>query len=107
MSVGGGVGTQGQISLCRLEMVESNESRTLQSDYANWKEREALTMAILPIHTAPSADAAEAERNAFEFSNWGEKFPTVAGAWRHVWAHEIQFITFRPANQLRIYTSRR
>lgn len=40
-------------------------------DYASWKDRKALAAAIKPIYTAPSADAAEEELNAFEAGSWG------------------------------------
>ncbi|MEZ5465857.1 MAG: transposase [Lysobacteraceae bacterium] len=35
-------------------------------DYASWKDRKALAAAIKPIYTAPTAEAAEAELDAFE-----------------------------------------
>ena len=54
-------------------------------DYASWKDRKALAAAIKPIYTAPSAEAALAELDAFEQGPWGEKFPTVAAAWRRAW----------------------
>ncbi len=73
--------------------------------YANWKERKALAKAIRPIYTAPSAEAAEAELNAFESSAWGEKFPTVVAAWRHAWSHVIPFFAFPPAVRKVIYTT--
>lgn len=47
-------------------------------DYASWKDRKALAAAIKPIYTAPSAEAAMAELEAFAQGPWGEKFPTVA-----------------------------
>jgi hypothetical protein len=46
-------------------------------DYASWKDRKALAAAIKPIYTAPSAEAAQAELDAFEQGPWGQKFPTV------------------------------
>ena len=35
-------------------------------DYASWKDRKELAAAIKPIYTAPSAEAAQAELDAFE-----------------------------------------
>ncbi len=49
-------------------------------DYARWKEREALGQAIKPIYTAPSAEAAGAELDAFQQGPWGRSFPTVVAA---------------------------
>ena len=40
-------------------------------DYASWKDRRALAAAIKPIYTAPSAEAAMAELDAFEHGPWG------------------------------------
>lgn len=47
-------------------------------DYANWKERKPLAKAIRPIYTAPSAEAAQAELQAFEQGPWGQNFPPYA-----------------------------
>jgi putative transposase len=65
-------------------------------DYASWKERKALSMAIKPIYTAPGADAAMAELEAFEAGPWGTKFPTVVASWRRAWTHVIPFFAFPP-----------
>ena len=51
-------------------------------DYASWKDRKPLAAAIRPIYTAASAEAAQAELDAFEQGPWGQKFPTVVAAWR-------------------------
>jgi transposase-like protein len=74
-------------------------------DYANWKERKALAAAIRPIYTAPSAEAALAELDAFEQGTWGQKFPTVVAAWRRAWDRIIPFFAFPPAVRKVIYTT--
>ena len=74
-------------------------------DYASWKDRRALAAALKPIYTAPSAEAAEAELDAFERGPWGEKFPTVVAAWRRAWDKVIPFFTFPPAVRKVIYTT--
>jgi putative transposase len=48
-------------------------------DYASWRERKALAAAIKPIYTAPSAEAAQAELDAFEQGTW---WPPGAGLGR-------------------------
>jgi transposase-like protein len=74
-------------------------------DYASWKDRKALAAAIKPIYTAPSAEVALAELDAFEQGPWGKKFPTVALAWRRAWDKVIPFYAF-PAHIRRvIYTT--
>jgi putative transposase len=74
-------------------------------DYAGWKERKALAAAIKPIYTAPSAEAAQAELDAFEQGAWGTKFPTVVAAWRRAWDRVIPFFAFPPAVRKVIYTT--
>lgn len=74
-------------------------------DYASWKERKALAAAIKPIYTAPSAEAAQAELDAFEAGPWGAKFPTVVAAWRRAWDRVIPFFAFPPPIRKVIYTT--
>ena len=73
--------------------------------YANWKDRGSLAMAIRPIYSAPSAEAAEAELDAFEQGVLGQKYPTVVGAWRQAWERVIPFFAFPPAVRKVIYTT--
>jgi transposase-like protein len=74
-------------------------------DYASWKERKMLAAAIRPIYTAASAEAAQAELDAFEQGPWGKKFPTVVAAWRRAWSHVIPFFAFPPQIRRVIYTT--
>ena len=74
-------------------------------DYASWKDRKLLAAAIKPIYTAVSAEAAQAELDAFEQGAWGRKFPTVVAAWRRAWDRVIPFFAFPPAVRRVIYTT--
>jgi transposase-like protein len=74
-------------------------------DYASWKDRRPLAGAIRPIYTAASAEAAEAELDAFEQGPWGQKFPTVVASWRRAWSHVIPFFAFPPLIRRVIYTT--
>ncbi|HYD79642.1 MAG TPA: IS256 family transposase [Paucimonas sp.] len=74
-------------------------------DYASWKDRKALAAAIRPIYTAPSAEAAQAELDAFAEGPWGQKFPTVSAAWRNAWDRVIPFFAFPPGVRKVIYTT--
>ena len=75
------------------------------SDYASWKDRKELVAAIKPIYTAPSAEAALAELDAFAQGPWGTKFPAVAAAWRRAWDRVIPFFAFPPEVRRVIYTT--
>ena len=74
-------------------------------DYASWKDRKALAAAIKPIYMAPSAEAAQAELDAFADGPWGTKFPTVTAAWRRAWDRVIPFFAFPPPIRRVIYTT--
>jgi putative transposase len=74
-------------------------------DYASWKERKALAAAIKPVYTAASAEAAQAELDAFESGPWGQKFPTVVTSWRRAWTNVIPFFAFPPQVRRVIYTT--
>jgi len=74
-------------------------------DYASWKDRKPLAAALRPIYAAPSAEAALAALEAFEDSEWGRKFPTVAAAWRRAWDQVIPFFAFPPEIRRVIYTT--
>ena len=74
-------------------------------DYASWKDRKPLAAAIKPIYTAPSAEAALGELDAFESGPWGKKFPTVVGSWRRAWGKVIPFFAFPPEVRRVIYTT--
>jgi putative transposase len=74
-------------------------------DFASWKDRKALATALKPVYTAASAEAAQAELEAFEASPWGQKFPTVVATWRRAWDRVIPFFAFSPAVRRVIYTT--
>ncbi len=74
-------------------------------DYASWKERKALAAAIKPIYTAPTAEAALAELDAFGTGPRGTKFPTVVAAWRRTWDKVIPFFAFPSPIRRVIYTT--
>jgi transposase-like protein len=74
-------------------------------DFANWKERKPLALALRAIYTAPSAEAAGGALDAFERGPWGARFPTVVASWRRAWAHVIPFFAFPPEVRRVIYTT--
>jgi transposase-like protein len=74
-------------------------------DFASWRERKLLAQALRPIYSAPSAEAAAAELDAFEQGPWGRKFPTVVAAWRRAWDRVIPFFAFAPAVRRVLYTT--
>ncbi len=62
-------------------------------------------MTLKAIYTAPSAEAALGELDAFEQGDWGRRFPTVVAAWRRAWDKVIPFFAFPPAVRKVVYTT--
>jgi transposase-like protein len=74
-------------------------------EFANWKQRKPLAMALRAIYTAPGADAALTALDEFERGPWGTRFPTVVASWRRAWPHVIPFFAFPPEIRRVIYTT--
>ena len=74
-------------------------------DYASWKDRKPLAQALKAIYTAPTAEAAQAELEAFAQGPWGRKFPPIVSAWQRAWDRVIPFFAFPPEIRKVIYTT--
>ncbi len=81
---------QAVLQTCIVHLIRSS------LNYASWKDRKAVAVALRPIYTAPSAEAAEAALTAFEHSEWGIKLPHVAASWRRAWDYVTPFFAFPP-----------
>jgi putative transposase len=73
--------------------------------YVPWKERKAMAVLLRPVYTAPTAEAAEAALDALETSALGQRYPTVAPAWRRAWPHVVPFFAFPPEVRRMVYTT--
>ena len=87
------------LQTCIVHLLRSSLS------YAGYRERKALADALKPIYQAVSAEAAEAALEAFAEGEWGQRFPTVAAAWRRAWEQVIPFFAFPPEVRRVIYTT--
>ena len=75
-------------------------------DYASWKDRKALAAALRPIYAARQRRGGARRRwMRSRTGEWGQKFPTVAAAWRRAWEQVIPFFAFPPAIRRVIYTT--
>src|SRR5918993_746939 len=74
-------------------------------DFANWKQRKPLAVALRAVYTAPSADLAADALDVFESGAWGQRFPTIVAAWRRAWTRVIPFFAFPPEIRRVIYTT--
>ncbi len=74
-------------------------------EFANWRTRKPLAVALRRIYTAPPADAANDAPEAFAASPWGHQFPTIFAAWRRAWPQIIPFFACPPDVRRVIYTT--
>jgi transposase-like protein len=69
-----------QIHQCVVHLVR----RSLT--YVSWKDRKSVAAALRPIYRAVTIEAAAQALAAFEQSDWGTKYPTIAPIWHRSWA---------------------
>ena len=73
-------------------------------NFCAWKDRKAVAADLRQIYEAVSADQAAIALNAFEAA-WGDKYASVAPAWRRAWEEVTPFFAFPPAVRKIIYTT--
>ena len=73
--------------------------------FASWKERKTIALALKPIYRAESAEAAARELQAFDEGLWGRKYPAIAQSWRRNWEAVIPFFAFPAEVRKIIYTT--
>lgn len=74
-------------------------------EYAGGRERQDLVVALRPIYTAATVEAAAAALDTFEGSPMGRQLATVVAAWRRAWPQVIPFFAFPPSVRRVIYTT--
>src|SRR4051812_298994 len=72
--------------------------------YVNYRDKKKVAAALRPIYTAPNADQALAELDAFD-SEWGERYPATVGAWRASWERVIPFMALPDELRRAVYTT--
>ena len=74
-------------------------------EFVSWRDRKPLAVALRPIYTASSAEAASAALETFAIGPWGTRLPPVVASWRRAWTHIIPFFAFPPAIRRVLYTT--
>jgi transposase-like protein len=72
--------------------------------FVSYKDRKQVAAALRPIYTAPSAEHALAELEAFEAA-WGAQYPMIARMWRRDWDHITPFLALPAALRRVVYTT--
>jgi putative transposase len=73
--------------------------------FASWKERKAVAVALKPVYRAENAEAARRELEAFDAGVWGQKYPAIAQSWRRNWEAVIPFFVFPMEVRKILYTT--
>jgi len=86
-----------EVQLCIVHLVRAS------LNYVSWKQRKTVARALRQIYSAPTAEAAEQELEAFA-RQWDASHPTISQIWRRNWARIIPFFAFSPEIRKVIYT---
>lgn len=73
-------------------------------NFCAWKDRKSVAADLRRIYEAPTADQAAIALDAFEAA-WGDKYASIAPAWRRAWEEVTPFFAFPPAVRKIIYTT--
>ncbi len=73
--------------------------------FVAYQDRKAVAAALRPIYTAVNEDSALQALDAFEKSQWGQKYPATLAAWQRAWDRFIPFLAYGPATRKAIYTT--
>ena len=72
--------------------------------YVNYRDKKKVATALRPIYTAPNAEAAFAELEAFD-ADWSARYPAAVQAWRTSWEHVIPFLSLPEDLRRAVYTT--
>lgn len=72
--------------------------------YVNYRDKKKVATALRPIYTAPNADAALEQLDAFEHE-WGARYPASVQAWRACWQHVTPFLALPEELRRAVYTT--
>ncbi len=73
--------------------------------FVSYKHLKSVTKELKNIYQAVNADAAYEALEAFEASELGQQYPTIAKAWKRAWPQVVPFFNFSPEIRRLIYTT--
>ncbi len=62
----------------------------------SYQDRKKIAAALEPIYTAPTAEAARLELDAFAASDLGKRYPAAVMTWENAWERFVPFLEFGP-----------
>jgi putative transposase len=88
-----------QVQTCIVHMIRNSLS------FVSWKDRKPVAAALKEIYRARDADTGKDNLEAFAASEWGARYPAIAGVWRRQWDQVIPFFAFPQPVRRIIYTT--
>jgi putative transposase len=73
--------------------------------FVSYQDRKKVAVALRPIYTAPTVDAAEAALSDFAGGELGARYPAAVATWNNTWERFIPFLEFPPQVRKIIYTT--
>jgi putative transposase len=90
---------QAMVQTCTVHLIRSSMR------FISYGDRKAVAAALRPVYTAPTAESARMELEAFAASDLGRRYPATVQAWERAWDRFIPFLEFPPAVRKIIYTT--
>lgn len=90
---------QTQVQTCIVHLIRNS------LDFVSYKDRRAVAAELKTVYRAKDADAGMAALEAFDASDWGQKYPAIAMSWRRNWQAVIPFFAFADDVRRIIYTT--
>jgi len=87
-----------QVQLCIVHLVRAS------LNYVSWKQRKRVASDLRRIYSAPTAEAAGRELDAFA-AQWDATHPTISQIWRRSWTRVTPFFAFSPEIRKVVYTT--
>jgi len=73
--------------------------------FVSYQDRKKVAAALRPIYTAPTADVAHTELQAFADSELGGRYPAAVATWHNAWERFTPFLAFPAPVRKIIYTT--
>jgi putative transposase len=90
---------QAMVQTCTVHLIRS------AMRFVSYADRKKVAAALRPIYTAPTAEAALMELEAFAASDLGRRYPAAVQAWERAWERFTPFLEFPPEVRKIIYTT--
>jgi putative transposase len=87
------------VQTCTVHLIRSSMR------FISYADRKKVAAALRPVYTAPTAESARMELEAFAASDLGRRYPATVQAWERAWDRFTPFLEFPPAVRKIIYTT--